>query len=153
MKKLVFAIFVFVSFGAVAQTSTAVSNPNAAVIKFEEENFDFGVVDEGPKITHEFKFKNEGREPLVLSTVKASCGCTTPSWPTEPILPGQESSIVVTYNTKGRVGTFNKSVTINSNASEPITRIFIKGTVNKAEEVITTPLMDNQSVSPVLRPN
>src|SRR5437879_3781402 len=55
-------------------------NPNAAKMDFKEENYNFGEVPEGPQVTHEFKFANTGKEPLILSNVHASCGCTTPSW-------------------------------------------------------------------------
>src|SRR5580698_10167170 len=76
---------------ATGSKEAAAPNPNAPVMIFPEESFTFGEVPEGPQVTHEFKFTNTGKEPLVLSNVKASCGCTTPSWPKEPILPGKES--------------------------------------------------------------
>src|SRR5580698_1591569 len=73
------------------EDKAAASNPNAPKLLFPEDTYNFGEVSEGPQVTHEFKFTNTGKEPLVLSNVKASCGCTTPSWPKEPILPGKES--------------------------------------------------------------
>ena len=106
---------------------------NAPVIEFVEETFDFGELPEGPQATHEFKFKNTGTEPLIISNVKASCGCTTPNWPKEPVAPGAESVITATYNTQGRVGPFTKSITITSNASSPTSRVNIKGTVVKVK--------------------
>lgn len=121
----------------------------APVIQFTEETFDFGELEEGPQVTHEFKFKNTGKEPLTLSNVKASCGCTTPDWPKTPILPGEENVIKVTYNTKGRVGAFNKAVTITSNAYTPTTRIYIKGTVKAAPQEQTTPI--KPAISPLLK--
>jgi hypothetical protein len=114
-------------------------NPNAPQMKFKEESFDFGEVPEGPQVTHEFKFTNTGKEPLVLSNVRASCGCTTPSWPKEPVLPGKESAIVVTYNTQGRPGPFTKSITINSNANEANKIIIIKGEVVKEDPEKSVP--------------
>lgn len=101
-----------------------------AVITFERTDHDFGKINEADgKVTTIFTFKNEGMEPLVLSNVRASCGCTTPKWPREPIEPGQTGDITVTYNPNGRPGRFTKTVTITSNATEPTTRVTIKGEV------------------------
>lgn len=111
------------------------TNPNAPDFKFESEKHDFGEIEEGPKITHEFRFTNIGQEPLIITGAKASCGCTVPKWPKEPILPGQSSSIKVEYNTKGRPNSFNKAVTITSNAKDKIKVIYIKGNVKKATTI------------------
>lgn len=101
-----------------------------AVITFERRDHDFGKINEADgKVTTIFTFKNEGMEPLVLSNVRASCGCTTPKWPRQPIEPGQTGEITVTYNPNGRPGRFTKTVTITSNATEPTTRVTIKGEV------------------------
>lgn len=100
------------------------------VITFEKTEHDFGKINEGDgRVTTIFTFKNEGMEPLILSNVKASCGCTTPKWPREPIEPGQTGEITVTYNPNGRPGSFTKQVTITSNATEPTKVIRIKGQV------------------------
>ena len=100
------------------------------VITFEKTEHDFGKIhEEAGKVSVEFKFKNEGMTPLVLSNVRASCGCTTPNWSKEPIEPGQTGTITVTYNANGRPGRFQKTVTITSNAKESTTRIYIKGEV------------------------
>ena len=100
------------------------------VITFEKTDHDFGKINEADgKVTTIFTFKNEGMEPLVLSNVRASCGCTTPKWPRQPIEPGQTGEITVTYNPNGRPGRFTKTVTITSNATEPTKRVTIKGEV------------------------
>jgi len=99
------------------------------IFLFEKETHDFGEIEQGPKFDYEFKFKNIGNEPLVITGVKASCGCTTPEWPKQPVMPGEESIINVVYNTKGRKAKFNKSITITSNAVTPTKRIYIKGDV------------------------
>lgn len=116
------------------------TNPNAPKIKFVEELHDFGTVIEGPQVTHDFKFKNEGKEPLILSNVRASCGCTVPTWPKEPILPGKESVISATYNTQGRPGNFTKTITVESNASDGSKVVTIKGDVIKPEDDKSIPL-------------
>ncbi len=134
---------------APAQVTPAATNPNAAKLKFTtEETYNFREIPEGPQVTHEFKFVNEGKEPLVLSNVRASCGCTTPSWPKEPVLPGKEAIILVTYNTQGRPGSFTKSITITSNADEPNKVIYIKGEVVKAEPEKSVPLEAPSLLSP-----
>ena len=106
---LLLALSATLSFGAMAQaggekaplsigTNGELQEVISSDIQFTEETFDFGELDEGPLVTHEFKLKNIGKEALVLSQVKASCGCTTPDWSKDPIAPGAESVIKVTYN-------------------------------------------------------
>ena len=75
---------------------------------------------------HEFVFTNNGNQPLVLTAVKASCGCTTPSWTKEPVLPGQSGHIKASYNSKNRPGRFHKSITITSNAVHSLPSSFYK---------------------------
>jgi len=100
------------------------------VITFEKTEHDFGKINEGDgRVSVVFNFKNEGMSPLVLSNVRASCGCTTPTWTKEPVEPGQVGSITVTYNPNGRPGRFQKTVTITSNATEGTKRVYIKGEV------------------------
>ena len=77
-----------------------------------------------------FTFTNTGKSPLIVEKVKGSCGCTVPTKPEEPIMPGETGEIKVKYDTN-RVGGFSKTVTITSNASEPVKRIKIKGIVLK----------------------
>lgn len=142
MKKIFILSFVFLAF---VQFSFAQTN---AQINFSEERYDFGTLEEGPKASHEFTFTNTGTEPLILTNVKASCGCTTPSWTKEPVLPGEDGKILVTYNTAKRVGAFNKSITITSNASEPTKVIYIKGTVESAPEEETMPVKQPLMMAP-----
>lgn len=134
---------------AQGETKTeAAANPNAPKLNFKEETYLFGEVPEGPQVTHEFKFKNDGKEPLILSNVRASCGCTTPVWPKEPILPGKDAVILVTYNTQGRPGPFTKSITITSNSDTPNKVIYIKGEVVKGEPEKSVPLEQPSMLSP-----
>lgn len=100
------------------------------VITFTKTQHDFGKINEADgRVTTIFEFKNEGMAPLVLSNVRASCGCTTPKWPREPIEPGQVGQITVTYNPNGRPGRFQKTITVTSNAAEATIRLYIKGEV------------------------
>lgn len=82
----------------------------------QEDTYDFGKVPEGPEVTHEFLFRNTGTRPLMITDGNASCGCTTPKWPSEPVLPGNTGKILVTFRTEGRPGAFAKTVYLSSNA-------------------------------------
>ncbi|MBR4264398.1 MAG: DUF1573 domain-containing protein [Paludibacteraceae bacterium] len=100
------------------------------VITFEKTEHDFGKINEADgRVSTVFTFKNEGMSPLVLSNVRASCGCTTPTWTKEPVEPGQTGTITVTYNPNGRPGRFQKTVTITSNATDATKKVYIKGEV------------------------
>ena len=100
------------------------------VITFSKTEHDFGKIqEENGRVSTVFEFKNEGMTPLVLSNVRASCGCTTPTWTREPVEPGQTGSITVTYNPNGRPGRFQKTITITSNATEATKKVIIKGEV------------------------
>lgn len=142
-------VFTAVSLNAQNQTTTAPAtakpNPKAPVIKFEKLIHDYGTIQYDANGDCEFKFKNTGKEPLVLSNVTASCGCTTPSWPKEPILPGKSGSIKVHYDTK-RVGTISKTITVLSNASEDRVVLQIKGNI-LAKPVETIPEKAKSPVS------
>ena len=103
-------------------------------MKFDSDNHDFAKVTEGTVATHEFRFKNTGNQPVVISNVQASCGCTTPEWTKEPVLPGKSGIIKAAYNSNGRPGVFHKTITVTSNAKEPSKVLSIKGDViSKAE--------------------
>lgn len=99
------------------------------VLSFNESAYDFGDISQGDKVTHVFKFKNEGSVPLLISNVQTTCGCTVPQWPKTPIAPGTESEIKATFNSAGKMGKQNKVITIHSNASEPVSRVTLKSNV------------------------
>jgi hypothetical protein len=103
-----------------------------ASMKFVNEEHNFGNVPEGPSVTTDFEFKNIGKEPIVLSNVQASCGCTTPSWTKEPVMPGKTGKISATYNTQGRPGPIMKTITVTSNVGTKVVKI--TGNVEKAPE-------------------
>lgn len=101
-----------------------------AMITFEETTYDFGdIYEEDGKATHVFKFKNTGTSPLVVSRVRASCGCTTPTWTRSPIEPGKSGTITVAYNPAGRPNAFTKSIAVMSNAKDEQVVLLIKGVV------------------------
>ena len=136
MKKvlLTFGLLAFIAGGASAQATAKpaaevkVQNPNAPTMSFESEVVDYGTIEQGADGVREFKFTNNGKEPLIISNARGSCGCTVPTWPKEPIKPGESSVIKVKYDTK-RLGAINKSVTITSNAVSPTKVVRIKGKI------------------------
>ncbi len=99
-------------------------------MKFESEVHDFGNVPDGHTAEYEFTFTNTGKEPLNLQSVNASCGCTTPTWSKEPVLPGKQGIVKASYGTDKRPGGFTKSITVVSNAGTKV--LTIKGTVEPA---------------------
>ncbi len=102
----------------------------APIITFSEKEYSFGTIKENDGVlSHGFQFKNEGRTPLIINEVKASCGCTVPEWPREPILPGKTGSIKVSFDPKKQSGSFNKTIQVLSNASSPQVVISVKGVV------------------------
>ena len=109
------------------------------VFEFEASEHDFGEIQEGTKARQVFKFTNTGDKPLTIMSVKASCGCTTPKWPKEPIMPGETAEIEAVFNSSGRVGRFVKTVSITANTVEPITKLMIKGVVLRAEPAEPNP--------------
>ncbi len=111
-----------------AQQPEAV-DPDAGVFKFKEETHNYGTVPEGPKAEYDFEFKNTGKKPILITEAHGSCGCTVPQWPHDPILPGKKGTIHVSYNTEGRPGRINKTVTISSNAQQKSMVLNITGDV------------------------
>lgn len=140
MKKIVLLYTLIFGFTFItkAQEAVPVANPNAAEIAFDTDVHDYGTIKQGANGSYEFKFKNTGKEPLVITNAQGSCGCTVPAWPKEPILPGQSNSIKVTYDTK-RVGPFTKTVTLTSNAKTASKVITIKGVIQEEPQEETFP--------------
>jgi hypothetical protein len=104
------------------------ANDDGPTIKFDKAEHDYGTITQGSDGGCVFKFKNIGNEVLVISDVRKSCGCTTPTWSKEPILPGQSGEIKVGYNTNS-VGQFSKTITVLSNATNATITLTIKGNV------------------------
>jgi len=115
-------------------------------ISFEKYVHDFGEVYKDGKTEYSFTFTNTGQEPLILSNVRSSCGCTVPDWPKNPILPGQSASITVKYNS-GIVGDINRQVTVLSNAHNSPTSLRIAGKIiPQPEEILPIQLQQAQPI-------
>ncbi len=99
-------------------------------IEFNDPIHDFGtILEKDGDVSYTFTFSNKGNQPIILSSVTPSCGCTTPSWTKEPILPGKTGTITATYNPLGRPGPFDKSLTVISNGNPTSVLLRIKGEV------------------------
>lgn len=112
--------------------------PVKAVMKgpkmvFETETVDYGTIEQGSDPYRMFAFTNDGTEPLIISNARGSCGCTIPTYPKEPIMPGETAEIKVRYDTN-RVGPFTKRVTLTTNEGENTRTLTIKGVVQKKTE-------------------
>lgn len=100
------------------------------VIKFDEEEYDFGTVEAGTIVEHTFKFTNTGEAPLIIQSATASCGCTVPKKPTDPIPVGGVGEIGVRFDSKNKNGVQSPVITIRANTNPNVTRVKLKGTVN-----------------------
>lgn len=127
MKKLaLIALVAFIGFTAQAQQ---------AKITFKTDTVDYGTITKGSDGVRVFEFTNTGDAPLIITDVKSSCGCTVPKKPNGPIAPGASSTIEVKYDTN-RVGPIRKTITVTSNASEPMVALKIKGEVKADSSVL-----------------
>lgn len=146
MKKIVsIAILALMSLSVFAQNSayekskTTIedysdqSKPKGAQIKFDKEVIDYGVIQKGANGVRVFEFTNTGDEPLIISTVYSSCGCTVPKKPEAPIMPGERGEIEVKYDTK-RVGPIRKTISVYTNADKVPFPLKIKGSIIPAED-------------------
>jgi hypothetical protein len=124
MKKLsfIFLLSMFVGGAALAQ-----QKPD---MDFKRTEHNFGTIkEELGAVTTQFEFTNTGKSPLIIQRVSASCGCTTPSYTREPVLPGKKGTISAKYSTVRRPGTFNKTITVYTNVPDTVYVLTIKGNV------------------------
>ncbi len=133
MKKLLIIALLFVFTGAVyaqhaATPEKIVLNSSLAAFAWDASTHNFGKIKQGTPATHEFKFTNTGAAPLIITNVQASCGCTTPSWTKEEVMPGGSGFIKATYNASAS-GAFNKTVTVTANIESGFVQLIIKGEV------------------------
>lgn len=148
MKKVIYLLGIMLLMAGVAKAQDNTPVQNGAEIEFEKVVHDYGDVPYNGNGECEFRFTNTGNEPLLIQKPKSSCGCTIPSWPNEPILPGESDVIKVTYRTN-RAGNINKTVTVTSNAVKNSTVVLrIKGRVlEQPAEVL--PANNNGAGAPV----
>jgi hypothetical protein len=156
MKKLfllpLFALSVITA-SAQAPTTSGVERPGGPTMKFEEFEYNFGTIKQGESVTHIFKFKNDGKEPLIINTAVGSCGCTVPEYPKEPIRPNGAGEVKVTFNSAGKSGPQDKTVTITYDTDKTIV-LHMKGTVEvpAPAPAPATPTQAPAGPAPVAKP-
>lgn len=128
MKKLSILFFSLLLLNVAYAQETPAADAEAAdgpKITFAETSHDFGDIEQGTKVSHTFAFENAGTEPLILSNVLTTCGCTATDWPREPVAPGEGGTIGVSFNSAGKMGKQNKVITVVSNAVNAQERVKI----------------------------
>ncbi|MBF8963955.1 DUF1573 domain-containing protein [Pontibacter sp. FD36] len=139
MKKLIlsFAMAALVAGGAVAQQGPAkqTAAPQAQAksgpaITFEATEHNFGDIAQGDVVEHTFTFTNTGTQPVVIDRVDVTCGCTSPAWTKEAVMPGKTGIVKAKYNSAGRMGQQKKAITIHSNTGEP-TYVYIVANIKE----------------------
>ncbi len=128
MKTLKQSILLMALAMACVFSTNALQAQDSARIVFDKTVHDYGTIYQHDDGSCEFHFTNTGKIPLILTNVYSSCGCTVPSWPKEPIMPGKSNVIKVKYQTS-RLGSINKSITVESNAANGTVRLSITGNV------------------------
>jgi len=117
--------------GNTESSEQTISTADAAAIRFDDLNYNFGTITQGEKVTYAYKFKNTGKSPLIISSAEASCGCTVPEVPKEPIKPGDESEIKVVFNSAGKLGRIDKQVTVSSNGIPNVIALHLTGEIKE----------------------
>lgn len=139
MKKLTILVCsLFMAFAALAQTNTQAKAP-AAKITFEEKTHDFGDIKQGDKVDYTFKFKNTGTEPLIISNVQTTCGCTATNWTKEPVAPGKTGEVTASFNSAGKMGQQNKVISVYYNGGMETVSIVTNVLPSKAEAAKESP--------------
>ena len=117
---------------AATTITPSADNKNAPDMKFDALEFNYGTIKQGDKVEHSFTFTNNGKEPIIITNAQGSCGCTVPEYPKEPIRKGEKGTIHVTFNSAGKMGMQDKTVTITSNAKNSPVVLHIKGNIEAA---------------------
>lgn len=103
--------------------------PALTAITWQRITHDFGRINEGDKVKTTFHFTNSGKNPLIISSAQATCGCTVPNWPKAAIAPGEEADITVVFDSEGKHGQVEKEVTVTANVNPPATILTIKSVI------------------------
>lgn len=117
-----------------APTATPPADGKYPNMEFEKTEHDFGMINQGDKVTYVFKFKNTGEADLLISKAKGSCGCTVPEYPKEPIKPGESGELKVSFNSAGKRGKQTKNVTLTTNTKNGMEKLIVHASIqdNKA---------------------
>lgn len=108
-----------------------IAEADAPKVKVEQAIYEFGEITQGEKVSYTFKFKNVGKTPLIITNASATCGCTVPEYPKEPVKPGDSGEIKVTFDSTGKLGLQDKIVTVISNANPKFEELHLVGNVKE----------------------
>lgn len=135
MKKYAFLgillFFVSVAFAQEAKVETPVIKADGPVLTLEKNTYDFGDIFQGDVVEHTFKFTNTGNQPLMITNIQPTCGCTTPEWPRDPIMPGGKGEIKVGFNSAGKINKQIKTLPIISNSVSDASVTFTTNVLDK----------------------
>jgi hypothetical protein len=132
MRKLFFGLMAATMLMACHQNNTTTAGATAT-IKFTEDKFDFGKIKQGDSVMHQFAFVNDGKAPLIITDATATCGCTKPEWPKEPIQPGEKGTIKVTFHSAGKSGLQDKMITVTGNTNPAQSMVHLTGEVTASK--------------------
>lgn len=124
-------IFLFTVGMAIAATVFSQTDKTVGpAIAWEKASYDFGDIVQGEKVEHTFKFTNTGNQPLIITNIQVTCGCTTPKgWPRDPIAAGGKGEVTIAFNSAGKLGKQNKVVTVMSNAANAENQVIFSANV------------------------
>ncbi|MDH5597975.1 MAG: DUF1573 domain-containing protein [Cyclobacteriaceae bacterium] len=127
---------------APVQTAQPEEKPEGPLpaFQFETTEHDFGTINQGDVVEYTFKFTNTGEAPLIIQSAVGSCGCTVPSWPKEPIPVGGSSEVTAKFDSKGKAGTQNKTITITANTWPKKTTLLVKSQVLASTDAASGPV-------------
>ncbi|MGK7390484.1 MAG: DUF1573 domain-containing protein [Candidatus Cyclobacteriaceae bacterium M2_1C_046] len=124
MKKILLTLFALFTVASL-YAQEPIKQENGPILTFEKDTHDFGDIYQGDKVKHTFTFENTGNEPLIITNVQVTCGCTATEWPRDPIAPGQSGDITIQFDSTGKIGRQNKVITVVSNALNRQNRVTI----------------------------
>jgi hypothetical protein len=130
MKNILYLLLLLFVWSPISAQDRANGSPE---MSFDQTTHEFGTIAQGVVVEHTFKFSNKGTTPLIISSANGSCGCTVPIWPKEPIMPGDEGEIKVSFNSEGKYGMQYKTVTINYNSDSGPVILHMKGKVERMD--------------------
>ncbi len=149
MKKILILLVLFLGVAGMSYAQdTKTETTDGPLMQLAAEVVDYGTIERGADPLRVVEFTNTGTEPLVIKNARGSCGCTVPTWPKEPIMPGETSKIEIRYDTK-RVGNISKTVKVTTNEKENNVHVIrVKGKILRAKKVENVPAKETNMLAP-----
>ncbi len=149
MKKILILLVLFIGLvNATFAQDTKVETVNGPKMSLAADVVDYGTIERGADPLRTVDFTNTGTEPLVIKNARGSCGCTVPTWPKEPVMPGETATIEIRYDTK-RVGNISKTVKVTTNEKDDNVHVIrVKGKILRAKKVENLPTKESNMLAP-----